>query len=36
MNPTDYWDAKTLCAARWILLLTTLPLLGPESRKELE
>ena len=34
MNPAEYWDAKTLCAARWILLLSTL--LSPESRKELK
>lgn len=35
-NPADYWDAKTLCATRWILLLTCLPLLSKDSRKELE
>lgn len=34
--PEEYWDQKTLCALRWIIMLNALPLLSPESRRELE
>jgi len=35
-TPAEYWDQKTLCALRWIIMLNALPLLSPESRRELE
>ena len=33
--PADYWDQKTACASRWLLILCTLPVLSPASRREL-
>lgn len=34
-TPATYWDQKTACASRWILILCALPLLSPASRREL-
>lgn len=34
-TPADYWDHKTLCALRWIVMLNAMPLLSPDSRREL-
>ncbi len=35
-TPAEYWDQKTLCALRWIVMLNALALLSPESRRTLE
>jgi hypothetical protein len=35
MTNPDYWDAKALCALRWIVMLNAMPLLSPEARREL-
>jgi hypothetical protein len=34
-TPAEYWDQKTLCALRWITMLTSLPLLSLDSRNEM-
>jgi hypothetical protein len=36
MTKLEYWDQKTLCALRWITMLTIMPLLSPASRRALE
>lgn len=29
-TPADYWDQKTLCALRWIVMLNAMPMLSLE------
>jgi hypothetical protein len=35
-TPATYWNDKSLCALRWIVMLNALPLLSPESRRDLD
>lgn len=34
-TPADYWDQKTLCALRWIVMLNAMPMLSLEGRREI-
>jgi hypothetical protein len=36
INEKDYWDEKSLCALRWIIMLNMMPMLSPASRRDLE
>lgn len=32
---SDYWDQKTLCALRWIVMLNAMPMLSLAGQREI-